>query len=146
MITIRKATLSDIPAIYGLVVELAVFEKEPEAVTAHLADYESAYEEGLIRVHVAEDDGAVVGMTVTYMTFSTWKGKMLYLEDFYVKATHRSQGVGQRLFDAYITEAKNLGCSMVKWQVLDWNTEAIRFYERNEATIEKQWYNGKMIF
>lgn len=146
MITIRKATLSDIPAIYGLVVELAVFEKEPEAVTARLADYESAYEEGLIRVHVAEDDGAVVGMTVTYMTFSTWKGKMLYLEDFYVKATHRSQGVGQQLFDAYITEAKNLECSMVKWQVLDWNTEAIRFYERNEATIEKQWYNGKIIF
>ena len=146
MLNIRKATAKDLPAIYDLVVELAIYEKEPEAVTATLDDYITAHDEDLTSILVAELSGTVVGMAVTYMTFSTWKGKMLYLEDLYVSSSHRSEGIGQQLFDAYIADAKEKGCTMVKWQVLDWNTDAIRFYERNGATIEKQWYNGKIIF
>ena len=129
-----------------MVVELAVYENEPQAVTSKLADYQAAYDEGLIDVTVAVVDDVVVGMTIAYMTFSTWKGKMLYLEDFYVKPEHRSLGVGQQLFDAFVAEAHEQGCSMVKWQVLDWNKEAIKFYKRNGATIETEWYNGKIIF
>ncbi len=80
------------------------------------------------------------------MTFSTWKGKMLYLEDFVVKEAFRKKGVGQVLWNKYIDIAKEKDCALVKWQVLDWNEPAVKFYEKNGATIEKEWWNGKIIF
>lgn len=143
---IRKATSSDLSGIYQLVKELAIYEKEEHAVTATLDDYKKAYEDDLFGAHVAEIEGKIIGMTLYYMTFSTWKGNMLYLEDFYVTETFRSEGVGQKLFDSYLNEAKSRGCKMVKWEILDWNEKAIKFYERNGATIEKQWWDGKIIF
>jgi len=143
---IRKANKQDVKGIYDLVKELAVYEKEPESVKTSLADYEVAFEDDLIGAHVAIVDQEIVGMALYYMTFSTWRGKMLYLEDFCVTERYRSQGLGQQLFDAYIQEAKSRGCAMVKWEVIDWNEKAIRFYERNGATIEKHWWDGKIIF
>ena len=77
------------------------------------------------------------------MTYSTWKGKMLYLEDFVVAQSHRRRGIGQLLFDAYKAEAIEKKAKLIKWQVLDWNEPAIAFYEKNGATIEKGWYNVK---
>lgn len=145
-VKIRKAKLEDYSSILDLVVELAVFEEEPDAVTAKLDDYKKAFSEQLINAHVAEDNGQVVGMALYYMTFSTWKGHMLYLEDFYVKESYRSHGVGQLLFDAFIGVAKERKCKMVKWQVIDWNDKAVKFYERNGATVEKNWWNCKVIF
>ena len=71
---------------------------------------------------------------------------MLYLEDFIVDESQRNLGIGKSLFDAYISRARELGCALAKWQVLDWNEGAIRFYQRNGATIEKEWWNGKIIF
>ena len=143
---IRKATKDDLEGVYKLVVELAVFEEEPNAVKSTIEDYQKAFEENLISIHVAENEGNIVGMALYYMTFSTWRGHMLYLEDFYVTDKYRSSGVGQKLFDAFLNEAKSRGCKMVKWEVLDWNTKAIKFYERNGATIEKNWWDGKIIF
>lgn len=143
---IRKAVKDDMSGIYELVKELAVYEEEPDAVKSTVQDYYKAFDDDLISAHVAEEDGKIIGMALYYMTFSTWKGHMLYLEDFYVTGKFRSSGVGQKLFDAYIMEAKSRGCKMVKWEVLDWNTKAVKFYERNGATIEKQWWDGKIIF
>ncbi|MDF1694738.1 MAG: GNAT family N-acetyltransferase [Saprospiraceae bacterium] len=143
---IRKATKNDLQGIYQLVKELAIFEEEADAVKSTISDYEKAFDEKLISAHVADLDGVIVGMALYYMTFSTWKGHMLYLEDFYVSTRHRSKGLGQQLFDAFVNEAKERGCKMVKWEVLDWNKEAIKFYERNGAIIEKQWWDGKIIF
>ena len=143
---IRKARREDIDGIYGLVKELAEFEKEGDAVKSSREDYEKAFDEDLIRAHVAEVEGKIVGMALYYMTFSTWRGHMLYLEDFCVTEKYRSKGIGQKLFDAYINEAKDRGCKMVKWEVLDWNERAIKFYKRNKATIEKHWWDGKIIF
>ncbi|MBT8232409.1 MAG: GNAT family N-acetyltransferase [Saprospiraceae bacterium] len=145
-ITIKKATLKDMPSIRDLVVELAVFEKEPEAVKATTEDYEKRFQEGLFDSIIATYKDEVVGMTIFYDTFSTWRGKMLYLEDFYVKASFRSQGIGDRLFDAFIEEAKQRSCTMVKWEVLDWNQGAKKFYLRKGATIETFWHDGKIIF
>ncbi len=145
-VEIRKALLSDIPAIYGLVHELAVFEQEPEALVCTPEEYEEAFREGLIDALVATTEGQVVGMALFYMTFSTWKGKCLYLEDFYIKPEYRNRGIGQLLFDGYIEEGQLRKARLVKWQVLDWNTEAQRFYVRNHATIEKNWWNGKILF
>jgi GNAT superfamily N-acetyltransferase len=143
---IRKASKNDLNGIYQLVKELAIYEEEEHAVKTTLDDYKKAFDESLIGAHVAEKDGKIIGMALYYMTFSTWKGDMLYLEDFYVNESFRSEGVGQKLFDSYINEAKSRGCKMVKWEVLDWNEKAIKFYERNGATIEKQWWDGKIIF
>ena len=145
-IVLRSANRSDMEAVLGLVRELAVFEKEPEAVKSTIDDYNSAFDSGLIGSIAAFDKEVMVGMTLFYDTFSTWRGKMLYLEDFYVKPNYRGSGIGSKLFDAVIQEAKNRNCTMIKWQVLDWNSSAIDFYEAKGATIEKEWYNGKIIF
>lgn len=145
-IQIKPITHPTLPEVYEFVIQLAIFEKEPEAVKATIEDYQNAFNEGIFEGFIAYDSNKPVGMTVIYTTFSTWKGKMLYLEDFYVHPDYRSKGVGQLLFDNFISYAKKIGCSMVKWEVLDWNKEAIRFYERNGATIEKFWWDGKIIF
>lgn len=145
-IHIRFAEKTDLEAIRELVIELAIFEKEPDAVTASIEDYHHNFKTGLISMLVAEKKGEIIGMTLYYDTFSTWKGKMLYLEDFVVSEAYRGHGIGDLLFDATIKEAKNRGCVMMKWQVLDWNTGAVKFYERKKATIEKEWWNGKIIF
>lgn len=145
-ITIRKGTLKDLPAVLDMVKGLAEFEKASDQVTVSIEDYGSAYANGLISMHIAESDNAVIGCTLFYDTFSTWRGKMLYLEDFFVLPDYRSHGIGKKLFHAFISEAKERNCSMVKWQVLDWNEEAIKFYKREGATIEKEWWNGKIIF
>lgn len=146
MITIRKIDKNELKDIFNLVMDLAIFEKEPESVTTTLSDYESAFDSGLIDIIVAEKENDIIGMALYYITFSTWRGRMLYLEDFIVKDEYRSQGVGNLIFDAFIKEAKDLKCNMTKWQVLDWNTSAIKFYKRKGATIEQNWYNGKIIF
>ena len=142
----RKGNFGDLAAIYALVVELAIYEREPQAVTATIRDYEQDFEAKVFDFLVAESDGVVVGMALYYMAYSTWKGKMLYLEDFVVKESARGSGVGQLLFDAFLGEAKGLGARLAKWQVLDWNEPALAFYEKNKATIEKNWWNGKMSF
>jgi len=149
-IQIRFAKKEDIQAIRELVMELAIYEKEPESVTATQDDYEKAFSDGLISMLVAEMkiDGnfIIVGMTLYYDTFSTWRGKMLYLEDFVVSEKYRGHGIGAQLFNATLKEAKDRACVMMKWQVLDWNTGAVKFYEQKGATIEKEWWNGKIIF
>ena len=144
--TLRKATKQDLQAVLDLVKELALYEKAPQEVTVTLADYERDFDEKIFDIIVAEQENEIVGIAFYYMTYSTWKGKMFYLEDFVVKESARGQGVGQMLFDAFIEEARRKKARLVKWQVLDWNTGAIKFYERKKATIEKNWWNGKLLF
>lgn len=144
-IRIRKAVATDLMAIHSLVRELAIYEKaEPEFV-ATLQDYQDDFAAGVFSCHVAEVDGTVVGMVLYYMTYSTWKGKMLYLEDFVVLEAYRRLGLGQLLFEAFLEEAKARKCRLVKWQVLDWNEPALQFYRKNNAVIEKEWWNGKLF-
>ena len=144
-IRIRPATEADLPAVHALMYELAEYEKEPEAVFTTPQEYLEDFRSGLFESHVAEMDGRIVGMTLFYMAYSSWKGKMLYLDDFVVTESHRRFGVGQMLFDAFVEEGRNRGCRLVKWQVLDWNEPALAFYRRNEAIIETNWWNVKMF-
>jgi GNAT superfamily N-acetyltransferase len=125
---VRRAKLNDLKAIYDLVVELAIYENEPDAVIATLEDYEENFNAQVFQSVVAE------------------LGRMVYLEDFIVTEAYRKKGVGQLLFDRFLLEAKEMNATMVKWQVLDWNEPAIRFYTKNKATIEKEWWNGKIFF
>ncbi len=143
--TLRQATKLDLQAVLDLVNELALYEKAPQEVTVTLADYETDFENKVFDIILAEQENEIVGIAFYYMAYSTWKGKMLYLEDFVVKEELRGHGIGKLLFKAFLEEAKNLGASIAKWQVLDWNKPAINFYEKYNSTIEKEWYNGKIL-
>ena len=143
--TLRKATKQDLKAVLDLVNELALYEKAPEEVTVTLADYERDFDQNIFDIIVAEQENQIVGIAFYYMTYSTWKGKMLFLEDFVVKEELRGKGIGKLLFRAYLQEAQKLNVSLAKWQVLDWNKPAINFYEKYNSTIEKEWYNGKIF-
>ncbi|MCC6412810.1 MAG: GNAT family N-acetyltransferase [Saprospiraceae bacterium] len=146
MVTIRPATDADMPAIHALMFELAVYEKSPESVQTTPKEYLEDFRNGLFESFVAEMDGKVVGMTLFFMAYSSWRGKMLYLDDFVVNEPFRRFGVGQKLFDAFLQEARTRGCRLAKWQVLDWNEPAIKFYEKNGAEIEEGWWNVKVYF
>lgn len=144
-IVIEPAQRSDLPAIHDLVRELAIYEKaEPEFI-ATIDDYYRDFDAGVFEAIVARVDGRVVGMCLFYLTYSTWKGRMLYLEDFVVLQDYRRYGLGQMLFDAFLDRARALECRLVKWQVLDWNEPALKFYLKNDALIEKDWWNGKIF-
>lgn len=144
-VLIRKATTADLPAIHDLVRELAIYERAEDAFTATLADYAADFEAGIYEALVAEVQGEIRGMALYYMAYSTWKGRMLYLEDFVVRQTQRRSGLGQLLFESFVAEAKKKGCRLIKWQVLDWNEPALAFYRKNDAIIEKEWWNGKIF-
>ena len=143
-IQIYPGTENDLQFVYNLVKQLAVFEKEPDAVTATFEHYLESWHNKEFFTLIAKSNNEPLGMALYYLTFSTWKGRMLYLEDFFVLEEYRNLGIGSLLFKAFVDEAKNLGCALTKWQVLDWNENAIRFYEKNGATIEKGWWNGKL--
>ncbi|NND06311.1 MAG: GNAT family N-acetyltransferase [Saprospiraceae bacterium] len=144
--TVRAAASQDLAAIFNLVQQLAHFEKAPEQVTSNIEAYHTAFDQRIFNALVAIKESKIVGTAIYTLTWSTWKGRMLYLEDLIVEESARNQGIGQLLFDAFIKEAKELKCALAKWQVLDWNEGAIKFYERNGATIEKEWWNGKITF
>ncbi len=144
-IYIRLATQEDLPAIHNLVRQLAIFEEAEEEFTATIEQYQEDFDDNIFESLVAEVNGEIHGMALYYMTYSTWKGRMLYLEDFIVDEAFRSFGVGQLLFDQILAEGRKKGCKLLKWQVLDWNKDALRFYDRNGAIIEKEWWNGKLF-
>ncbi|THH41924.1 GNAT family N-acetyltransferase [Neolewinella litorea] len=146
-IQIRQGTARDLPAVHGLVGELARFERAASSFTATIEEYEEDFREGFFEVIVAEDMATrtVVGMALYNYVYSTWKGRMLYLEDFVVTPDYRRFGIGQRLWDVLKERGRERGCKLMKWQVLDWNEGAIRFYKAQEAEIETEWYNGKLV-
>jgi GNAT superfamily N-acetyltransferase len=150
-IEIRPAAIADMPAVHALVRELAVYENAPEQHTATVSDYEKDFSDGIFAVQLAVDsdntEGSerIVGMIFYHFAYSTWRGRMMYLEDFVVTESYRQYGVGQLLFDRFLAISVEKGCVMTKWQVLDWNTPAVKFYEKNNAIIEKEWWNGKIF-
>lgn len=144
MITTRKATLQDLPAVHDLVRELAVYEHAETELTASVEDYRRDFEAGIFNVILAEDAGQIVGIALYHFAYSTWKGRMMYLEDFVVTGSRRGQGIGRILFDAFLEECRVQECRVVKWQVLDWNEPALNFYKKYDAAIETNWWNGKI--
>ena len=143
MIELRRATREDIPSIFELVKELALFEKAPEEVTATLADYEvnGFGENPLFGAYLAFYQGKLAGFALWYFRFSTWKGKRFYLEDLYVKDEFRGLGIGKQLIEICFEEAKITKCTGLMWQVLDWNTPAIEFYKQYDAKFDGEWIN-----
>jgi len=132
-----------------LIQELAVYEKEPEAVTVSFDHFvESGFGENpLWFAFVAEVDGKVEGFALWYIRYSTWKGQRLYLEDLLVTEKMRGKGIGKLLFDKLIEECKPKKYSGMAWQVLDWNEPAINFYKKYDGvSIDKGWLNCMINF
>ena len=144
---IRKANRSDVAAIFGLIQELALYEKAPEQVT-NTADNlaQDLFDKNLCEAIVAEIKDEIVGFALYYTSYSTWKGACLYLEDFYVKEDKRKHGIGQLLFDEILLIAKRSNVKRMDWQVLEWNEPAIRFYQKQQALLDPEWLNGRLFF
>jgi ribosomal protein S18 acetylase RimI-like enzyme len=94
--------------------------------------------------YIAETDGKIVGLSLYYYRYSTWKGKLLYLEDLIVLEEYRRNGIGRKLMDATIQEAKIQKCNGIQWQVLDWNQPAIEFYEKYQPSLDGEWINCRL--
>lgn len=148
MISLRKAEKKDVNEIMDLVRELAEYEKAPEQVTntEERMIREGFGENPAFGCILAEKDGKVLGMSLYYYRYSTWKGRRLYLEDIIVKEAHRGEGIGKILFDKTIEIAKEEKCSGMMWQVLDWNTPAINFYDKYSARYDAGWLNAHLDF
>ena len=145
-ISVRKGTQEDLPQVYALIQELAAYEKAPHEVTNTLA---AMQEDGfgtqpVFEFLVAEAENNVIGIALYYMAYSTWKGKMLYLEDLVITEKYRRFGVGKKLFDAFARRAQELGAKRLKWQVLDWNEPAIAFYKKLNCNLDSEWINCNM--
>jgi ribosomal protein S18 acetylase RimI-like enzyme len=163
-ISIRKAVKADCKSMMELIQELAVYEKEPDAVTVN---FEHFVESGFGKQPVwfayvatsplpspngegeAENEAKeeLHGFALCYIRYSTWKGQRLYLEDFLVSEKMRGKGIGKLLFDKLIEECKAKKYSGMVWQVLDWNEAAINFYKKYpEVSIDSGWLNCSINF
>lgn len=144
-IHIRQGTRDDLPRIHQLVCELATYEREPNAVITTPQDYIYDFEAKWFDLLIAETGNLVVGMAIYYTGYSTWKGKMFYLEDLIVTEAYRQQGIGTRLFRELVHLADQRNIKQIKWQVLSWNEPALAFYAKHHANIETGWWNGKLF-
>lgn len=143
---IRKAIQNDMIAVLNLIKELAIFEKQPNAV---IIDKDYLIKEGFgtnisFEVLVAEMDSDIVGMALFYPRFSTWKGKTLHLEDLIVKQNKRGLGIGKALYKNFLQYAYKQNVQRVEWVVLNWNKPAIDFYKKSGATIFDDWRTVQM--
>ena len=140
-IKIRKATKNDMGQVLELIKELAVFEKEPNAVEVTVKDLqrEGFGDAPLFTSFVAEIASEIIGIAIIYFRFSTWKGRTIHLEDLIVKEKMRGKGVGEALYTEVIKYGFDQGVKRIEWNVLDWNEGAIKFYERTGARIAKDW-------
>ena len=139
--TIRPALEEDMADVLRLIRELAVFEKEPDAVEVSL---EQLRQDGfgaspLFHCLVACQQAQIVGMALFYPRYSTWKGRVIHLEDLIVSEASRGTGLGSTLLTEVIRYAAGQGAKRVSWEVLDWNTPAIEFYEGRGAQIMSEW-------
>lgn len=138
---IRKATEKDMPFVLELIQELATFEKEPDAVVVTVADLvrDGFSEHPLFHCYIAEKENTIIGMALFYYRYSTWKGKTIHLEDLIVKADQRGTGAGFALYKEIIKQGKKDKVRRIEWNVLDWNTPAIDFYEKSGAKVLDDW-------
>ncbi len=145
-VSLRQATKADLPAVLGLIQELATYERAPQEVTVTLSDLEADGfgEHPLFEIILAEQEGRLAGMAFYYIAYSTWKGKCIYLEDIIVPEVLRGQGIGRILFNEVVLKAKEINAKRLMWQVLDWNETAINFYKKYDALLDPTWVNGRL--
>ena len=145
-IQIRNARKEDMGEVLKLINELAVFEKEPDAV---IIDENDLIRDGFgqnpsFHCFVAEADGKIEGMALVYFRYSTWKGKTVHLEDLIVREEFRGKGLGSALYTEVIKYARNQKVKRTEWVVLNWNKDAADFYRRSGADVMEDWDTVQM--
>jgi GNAT superfamily N-acetyltransferase len=146
-ITIRQATQEDVPQILDFICGLAAYEREPDAVTATEADLlrDGFGPSPIFFCLMAEQDGAPAGFAFYFFSYSTWLGRPgLYLEDLFVYPEFRGLGIGKALLQRVAAIAVEKGCPRLQWEVLDWNTPAIEFYQAMGAEFMDTWRNVRV--
>jgi len=134
-ITIRKADQKDFPGILALIKEFARFQRTIDKVKITLEQMEK--EKDLFQCFIAETpEHKIIGFASFFFAYYSWSGKALYLDDLYVTEDHRKQKIGQRLLDTIIDLAKKQQCKKIRWQVSNWNENAIGFYKKMGASID----------
>ncbi|HET9502262.1 MAG TPA: GNAT family N-acetyltransferase [Hymenobacter sp.] len=144
---LRRGREADLPRVLALIQELAAYERAPEAVTntLEMMRHDGFGPAPIFGFFVLEGTGGeLLGLALYYTAYSTWKGRMLYLEDLVVTEAARRGGYGRLLFDAVVAEARRTGAQRLKWQVLDWNEPAITFYKKLGAELDPEWLNGNL--
>jgi GNAT superfamily N-acetyltransferase len=141
--SIRQGKKEDLPRVLELIKELALYERAPNEVinTVELMEEDGFGPNPIYGFFVAENSGHIVGLSLYYWRYSTWKGKRLYLEDIIVTEKERGNGIGKILFDRTMQKALDEKCSGMMWQVLDWNEPAINFYKKYGAKLDGEWVN-----
>lgn len=141
MLHIREGVAEDMPSVLELIKELALFEKEPEAVVLTTEDLvrDGFGIQPLFHTFIAVENEEIIGMALYYYRYSTWKGKTLHLEDLIVKENKRGTGAGFALYKEIIIQGKRDDVRRIEWNVLNWNTNAIKFYEKSGAKVLEDW-------
>ena len=147
-IKIRKGQKKDMPQVFALVKELAEYEKAPEQVETSPEIYvRDGYESQrpFFECFVAEnDENEIVGIAFFYIGYSTWKGKMLYLDDLVIAQAWRRKGIGNMLLNQLVSYGHSQGVNQVRWHVLDWNEPAINMYKKIGAEIDPEWITCRL--
>ncbi|MEQ9405364.1 MAG: GNAT family N-acetyltransferase [Cyclobacteriaceae bacterium] len=148
MITLRKGEKKDLPEVLNLVRELAVYENAGDQVsnTVPLMEADGFGDHPIYGLIVAEDESGIIGSSIYYYRYSTWKGKRLYLEDLIVTESKRGAGAGKLLFEETMKIGRETQCTGMMWQVLDWNEPAINFYKKYSANFDEGWVNCNIDF
>lgn len=139
---LRDAVQDDIPQIKRYIEELAAFEKLSHICQADAALLQQHLFSATPKAHVimAEWNGEPAGFALFFYNFSTFLARPgLYVEDVFVREPLRSNGIGKAIFQHLAQRALAEGCGRMEWWVLDWNTDAIRFYQRLGATAMDEW-------
>ena len=144
-VSIRQATPADLPELHRLVAELADHLGESADFETTLPQFTQDFHDGFFHALVADDGEKILGMALYCFVYSTWKGRMIYLEDFVINERYRGLGLGQRLWRALKERGRAQGCTVLKWQVVEDDAAALRFYRKQDPILEAQWVNGKVM-
>jgi GNAT superfamily N-acetyltransferase len=138
---VRQGQEKDVQSVLDLIIELAIYEKEPDAVEITIEDLkrDGFSDQPKFKFFVAEENNVVIGIALFYERYSTWKGKTIHLEDLMVTESKRKIGAGKALYKAVLKYAHNNNFNRVAWEVIDWNTNAINFYKSTGATYLNDW-------
>jgi len=140
--TLREARPEDVPGVFARIVDLAVYEREPDAVTGTEPMLREALfgPEPRVHCHVVERGGEILGIAIWFLSYSTWTGTHgIHLEDLFVAPAERRHGYGRALLRELAAICVDRGYARLEWAVLDWNEPSIAFYRSLGAEPLDEW-------
>ncbi len=143
-ITIEKASSEDLKDIHRMILDFATFQRTPEKVS--ITHEQMVKDKDVFKALIAKDNGNAIGFATYYFGYSSWSGKLLYLDDLYIEEAHRGTGTGHLFMDKLESIAKTEGCKKMRWLVSKWNEPAISFYKKRSASIDSTEYTCEVSF